>query len=321
MNELLSFIGGFIQDESQARIVFIALVTLAFFGLGAAVGLVLMGISDPVRRRLFPLIASDTDRDGNTAGARLARRLQPISEYVLPAAEKERSKMQLQLVHGGFRSPGALTVFYAVKTALAIALPVAVLLTAPLIPNATTQQILFAAVVLAGIGVFLPNMFLHNAVEKRKKRLRNGFPDALDLLVVCVESGLGLSSAIARVAEELAVSHGELADELALVNSEMRAGIERTTALRNLAERTGLEDIRGLVTLLSQSMRFGTSIADTLRVYAEEFRDKRTQLAEEQAAKVGTKLIFPLVLCLFPAFFVVAIGPAILKVLVAVSRI
>ena len=151
--------------------------------------------------------------------------------------------------------------------------------------------------------------------------MRNGFPDALDLLVVCVEAGLGLSTAIQRVAEEIAVSHPELADDMMLVTTEVRAGIDNVTALKNLAVRSGLEDIRGLVTLLSQSLRFGTSIADTLRVYSEEFRDKRMQAAEEQAAKIGTKLIFPLVTCLFPAFFVVTIGPAILKVLAAVGRI
>jgi tight adherence protein C len=150
-------------------------------------------------------------------------------------------------------------------------------------------------------------------MENRIKKLRDGFPDALDLLVVCVESGLGLTAAIQRVADELGVSHEELAMELSLVSAETRAGMERSKALRNLAERSGLDDIRGLVSMLIQAMRFGTSIADTLRVYSEEFRDRRMQKAEEQAAKIGTKLLFPLVFCLFPSFFLVAIGPAILR--------
>jgi len=145
--------------------------------------------------------------------------------------------------------------------------------------------------------------------------LRTAFPDALDLLVVCVESGLGLAPALQRVADELMVSHPELGTELASVNAEMRAGVERTQALKNLSARTGLEDIRGLVALLVQTMRFGTSVADALRVYSEEFRDKRMQAAEEQAAKIGTKLIFPLVFCLFPSFFLVAIGPAVLRLI------
>lgn len=156
---------------------------------------------------------------------------------------------------------------------------------------------------------------LSKLVEKRKKSLRNGFPDALDLLVVCVESGLGLAAAIQRVADELDVSHPELAFELSTVNAEIRAGMPREKALRNLAERSGLQDIRGLVGLLVQTMKFGTSVSDALRVYAEEFRDKRMQRAEEQAAKMGTKLIFPLIFCMFPVFFIVAIGPAVLRIM------
>jgi tight adherence protein C len=145
--------------------------------------------------------------------------------------------------------------------------------------------------------------------------LRHGFPDALDLLVVCVESGLGLAAAIQRVADELAVSHEELATELALVNAEMRVGVDRAKALKNLADRSGVDDIRGLVSLLIQTMRFGTGVAEALRVYSEEFRDKRMQKAEEEAALIGTKLIFPLVTCLFPSFFIVAIGPAVIRLI------
>ena len=152
-------------------------------------------------------------------------------------------------------------------------------------------------------------------IERRKRRLYNGFPDALDLLVVCTEAGYGLKPALQRVADELVIGHPELSEELALVNSEMRAGVDRVDALRNLADRTGLEEIAGLVALLSQSLRFGTSIAESLRIYSEEFRDKRMQRAEEEAGKVSTKMVFPLVLCMFPAFFVVAIGPAIVGLL------
>jgi tight adherence protein C len=168
-------------------------------------------------------------------------------------------------------------------------------------------------VIAAGVGIIAPNGVLSRLMERRLRTLRHAFPDALDLLVVCVESGLGLSAAIQRVADEIVVSHGELARELSLVNAETRAGVDRSVALRNLADRTGLDDIRGLVSLLIQTMRFGTSVADALRVYAEEFRDRRLQKAEEEAAKIGTKLIFPLVLCLFPSFFTVAIGPAVIR--------
>jgi tight adherence protein C len=140
-------------------------------------------------------------------------------------------------------------------------------------------------------------------------------------MVVCIESGLGLGQTIDRVADELMVSHPELAEELALVNAEMRAGVESVTALKNLADRTGLEDIRGLVSTLVQTLRFGTSVADGLRVYSEEFRDKRMQNAEERAAKIGTKMIFPLVFFMFPAFFVVAVGPAVVQMIDAFSKL
>jgi tight adherence protein C len=176
------------------------------------------------------------------------------------------------------------------------------------------------ALLFGFLGVRLPDTVLGHLRERRIKRLRNGLPDALDLLVVCVESGLGLAPAIERVARELEFSHPELAQELALVNAEMRAGVERAVALRNLASRSGVDDINGLVGLLVQTIRFGTSVAEALRVYSEEFRDKRMQKAEEQAAKIGTKMIFPLVLCLFPSFFIVAIGPAVLRIIEAFKQ-
>jgi tight adherence protein C len=134
-----------------------------------------------------------------------------------------------------------------------------------------------------------------------------------------VESGLGLPQALQRVGDELEVSHPELASELAHVTAQMRAGVDRESALRGLATRTGLDDVRGLVSLLVQTLRFGTGIAEALRVYSEDFRDRRMQRAEEAAAKIGTKLIFPLVVCLFPSFFVVAIGPAVLRIIEAFS--
>ena len=161
----------------------------------------------------------------------------------------------------------------------------------------------------------LPNFVINHLHKKRQQSLRHGFPDALDLMVVCVESGLGLTAAFQRVAHEQEISYPELAEELELVNVEIRAGVSRVEALKNLSDRTGLEDIQGLVSLLIQSMKFGTSIADTLRVYSEEFRDRRMQQAEERAAKMGTMMIFPLVLCMFPAFFMVAIGPAVLRLI------
>ena len=237
----------------------------------------------------------------------------PIARYVAPKEEIEHSEISKKLTYAGFTGPNSIQNFYAVRALLAVVLPILVLLATRMIPDLTVSTIVLYSACAAGIGFLGPTIILDRVVANRQKTLRNAFPDALDLLVVCVESGLGLSQAISRVADELQVSSPELGTELALVNAEMRAGVDNVVALKNLADRTGLDDIRGLVSTLVQTLRFGTSVADALRVYSEEFRDKRTQAAEERAAKMGTKMIFPLVLFMFPAFFVIAIGPAVIR--------
>ncbi|MEI7995691.1 MAG: type II secretion system F family protein, partial [Methylococcaceae bacterium] len=170
-------------------------------------------------------------------------------------------------------------------------------------------------------GMIAPSYYLDKKIARQQRLVRNGLPDMIDLLVVCTEAGLGLNAALLRVAEVIVEVHPVLAEELLLVSSEMRAGVDRTRAMANLAKRTGVEDIKGLVTVLAQSMRFGTSIAQTLRIYAEEFRDKRMQKADEEAAKLGTKMIFPLVFCILPSFFIIAIGPAIIKAIALFSTL
>ena len=287
-----------------------AAVCLFAYGVSALVS----GATDPVRRRL-----SEVTTAARPAGVPQALDLgwfvNPLAKYLVPKRSTERDTTQTHLVQAGFRSQNALRNFYGLKAILALSLPIVVLIVSRFVPQMTTNSIIFFAVLLAFTGVRLPDTVLGHLRQQRIRRLRNGLPDALDLLVVCVESGLGLAPAIERVARELEFSHPELAQELALVNAEMRAGVERPVALRNLAARSGVEDISGLVGLLIQTIRFGTSVAEALRVYAEEFRDKRMQKAEEQAAKIGTKMIFPLVFCLFPSFFIVAIGPAVLRII------
>lgn len=292
--------------------------------IGLAVGLLVVGIStivssatDPVRRR----VAAATSAPAATAGLSfdLTRFVTPVAKYVLPSKADEQNRTQTRLIQAGFRSGTALKQFYAIKAALSVLLPFVAYVVLRWFPELSTTTILFIILSAAMIGVRLPDIVLDTARERRMKRLRVAFPDALDLLVVCVESGLGLGPAIARVARELEISHGDLAQELALVNAEISAGVDRPVALRNLASRCGLEDIKGLVGLLVQTIKFGTSVADALRVYSEEFRDKRMQRAEEEAAKIGTKMIFPLVLCMFPSFFIVAIGPAVMRFLEAFS--
>ncbi|HEY3731602.1 MAG TPA: type II secretion system F family protein, partial [Steroidobacteraceae bacterium] len=238
--------------------------------------------------------------------------LQPIERFVLPKGP-EREGTRQRLLYAGYRSTSAVATFYGMKLALAALLVLGWSVIASFLPKLTWGRITFIGLAMCFFGMLLPSLWLDRKVKARHKLLRDGFPDALDLLNVCVESGLGLAQALQRVADELDVSHPELASEIAQVTAQMRAGVDRETALRGLATRTGLDDVRGLVSLLAQTLRFGTGISDALRVYSDEFRDKRMQRAEEAAAKIGTKLIFPLVLCLFPSFFVVAIGPAMIR--------
>jgi tight adherence protein C len=291
-----------------------AAALMLFWGLALVLGRSL-GAS---RRRLDQIGGELGEGQGESVGGRIAELMRPFERFVLPSGS-ERENTQQKLLFAGYKSASTLATFYGVKLALSATLLVSWLLIARLLPKLTWGRVAFFAVVASFIGMILPGMWLDRRVGARQRRLRNGFPDALDLLTVCVESGLGLSQALQRVADELDVSHPELASEISQVTAQMRAGVDRESALRGLATRTGLEDVRGLVSLLVQTLRFGTGIADSLRVYSEEFRDKRMQRAEEAAAKVGTKLIFPLVLCLFPSFFVVAVGPAVIRLVEAFS--
>jgi len=164
------------------------------------------------------------------------------------------------------------------------------------------------------VGYAIPMLYVGHRTNLRKKAIRNGLPDALDLLTVCIEAGSALDQGLAKASVELEISHPELAEELRVINTEVRAGKPRLEAFRNFAQRTGVEDVRSLVSMLTQTDRFGTSIGDALRVHSETSRTKRRQEAEERANKVGVKLVFPLALCLFPALYIVCFGPVVVKV-------
>jgi tight adherence protein C len=226
---------------------------------------------------------------------------------VAPRSASEMGKLQQRLVTAGYRSREALIIFFGIRAACALAgfaLVMSSIFVRPSLPLA------FAA---CGLGYLLPSMLLGRMAKKRQHRIRLGLPDALDLLVVSVEAGLGLDQAIQRVGLELDFAHPELSLELSLINLELRAGKARVEALRNLAERTGVDDIASLVAMLVQTDKFGTSVAQSLRVHSETVRTKRRQRAEEAAAKTGVKMVFPLVFCIFPAIWVVTIGPAVIK--------
>ncbi|HKQ83507.1 MAG TPA: type II secretion system F family protein [Steroidobacteraceae bacterium] len=318
MSVLIDRLVSIAASEGIGSLIFIALAAGTVFALAMGISYFVLTAADPVRRRLGLLASANGEHGGSTSS--LASRLRPLAKLIAPKQGVGGGRVERLLVQAGYRGPNAATVYFGMKAALIIALPLIVLLAAPLLPKVSTLYLIMYAVGAGYAGSLACSIWLDKAVARRQKALRIGFPDALDLLVVCVESGLGLAPAIQRVADELGVSHPELGEELALVNAEMRAGVERGEALKHLADRTGLTDVRGMTGMLVQTLRFGTSVADALRVYSEEFRDKRTQAAEEQAAKIGTKMIFPLVLCLFPSFFLVAIGPPVLGAIEAFSK-
>ncbi len=213
-------------------------------------------------------------------------------------------KLQKRLVTAGFRAHEGVAVFLGIRLGCAL---LAFALTTVL------QRNLPLALAMCALGYLLPGMALGRLAKRRQHRIRLGLPDALDLLVVSVEAGLGLDQAIQRVGEELDFAHPDLSEELRLINFELRAGKARVDALRNLAERTGLDDIASLVAMLVQTDKFGTSVAQSLRVHSDTVRTKRRQRAEEAAAKTGVKMVFPLVFCIFPAVWIVTIGPAAIK--------
>jgi len=216
--------------------------------------------------------------------------------------------LRLRLVQAGYRRDEALTIFFGIRVMFALGL--FFLFSTSIVferPN------LLLALGGLGVGYILPGMLLARMAKRRAHRIRLALADALDLLVVSVEAGLGLDQAMTRVGEELAFAYPELSSELKLINLELRAGKPRAEALRNLADRTGVDDLSALVTMLIQTDKFGTSVAQSLRVYSETLRTKRRQRAEEAAAKTGVKMVFPLVLCIFPSIWVVTIGPAAIK--------
>lgn len=224
-----------------------------------------------------------------------------------PRSPKELGQLRLRLVQAGYRRDEALTIFFGIRVMCALALFLFFSTSIIARPNMTM------ALAGLGAGYVLPGMALARLAKRRAHRIQLALADALDLLVVSVEAGLGLDQAMSRVGSELAFAYPELSDELRLINLELRAGKPRAEALRNLADRTGVDDLGSLVTMLIQTDKFGTSVAQSLRVYSETLRTKRRQRAEEAAAKTGVKMVFPLVFCIFPAVWIVTIGPAAIR--------
>ncbi len=276
--------------------------------IGAAALKLIPGRAAVIDRRIEELMSGGRDRDEEEKP-----RLQSVIGFMkrvgekAPRSAKELGTLRLRLVQAGYRREEALTIFFGIRIVFAVSIFSLFATSFITKPNLT-----FALAGLA-LGYLLPGMLLARMAKRRAHRIRLSLADMLDLLVVSVEAGLGLDQAISRVGAELAFAYPELADELRLINLELRAGKPRSEALRNLADRTGVDDLSALVTMLIQTDKFGTSVAQSLRVYSETLRTKRRQRAEEAAAKTGVKMVFPLVFCIFPAIWVVTIGPAAIR--------
>jgi tight adherence protein C len=246
---------------------------------------------------------------------RLASVIQPLAKLSLPAEGWEGSAIRLAFINAGWRQPSAPPIFFGIKTLLALSFPLIVLsLSSEGLLASGASRILFVLISASAVGYYLPNLFLRYKIADRQREIFESFPDALDLLIICVESGLGLDQAIAKVAAEIDIKSKVLAQELQLVLMELRSGFSRETALRHLALRTGLEEIDLLVAMMIQADRFGTSMGDSLRVHADNLRTKRRQRAEEAAAKIAVKLLMPLIFMIFPTLMLVLVGPAMIQI-------
>ncbi len=242
----------------------------------------------------------------------LARAAPALSKPSMPQSEEARSNLRIKLANAGLRGQQTPGVFLASKTALGIVLALVGLGTA-LALRLSGRNILGLTVFAGAVGLMLPNLWLALAIKSRKEKVSHGMPDSLDLMVVTIEAGLGLDAAMQRVSDEMKTVHPELAEELILTTMETQMGLSRSEALHNLALRTDIPEMKSLTAILIQAERFGTSIAQAVRTHADSMRVKRSQQAEERAAKTAVKLILPLILFIFPALFVVLAGPAMMK--------
>jgi tight adherence protein C len=231
-------------------------------------------------------------------------------ERVIPKSTAEISVVQQRLIRAGYRSDSAVKLFYGAKAVVPLLLCVVAFVT-----GAGNSSPFFVYLIALALGFLAPDFWLGNRISARQARIRRGLPDVLDLLVICIEAGLSLDQSVSRTADELSIAQPVICDELSIVVLEQRAGLPRADAWRHIAERTAVDSVRNLVSVLVQSEKFGTSIAKTLRVHSDTLRTQRRQAVEEQAAKTTVKLVFPLVFFIFPSLFLVTLGPAAITVM------
>ncbi|MDB5764993.1 MAG: type secretion system protein [Herminiimonas sp.] len=294
-------------------------LTLLFFAVfGAALLVLRMFSSNPVQDRLDAVVGRAAPAAGGETGewvARIVKLTSPLAKLSLPEEGWESSMIRTRFMNAGLRSPSAPAIYFSAKSVLAAGLPLMLFFALSTSGSTySTNTLLFFLLLMTASGYYLPNILLRNLIARRQLEIFESFPDALDLMTVCVEAGLGMDAALARVASEIGLKSTALSEELHLMTLELRAGSAKEKALRNLALRTGVEDVDALVAMLIQSERFGTSIADSLRVQSDALRTKRRQRAEEKAAKIALKLLFPLIFFIFPSLLVVLLGPAFIQI-------
>jgi tight adherence protein C len=324
----MSFLNSILQSSSDVfqdlfadtSMLPLALLFVAvFIGVLAVPRLVTSG--SPVDRRLAPtrpitpVAGSPRLRPGESSSL-WSQLLAGLEKRAIPVNEKERSTARVRLLQAGYGGPNAVRNYFAIRLLLSVVLPVGFLLLAPMFTrNMPVEKVMVITVCLLVAGLYLPSAFVSNRTRNRQRAIQESFPDALDMLMVCVEAGLGLDAAFTRVGAEMAPAHPVLAEEFGVVSLELRAGKSREAAMRNFAERIGTTEITSFVVLLIQSDQLGTSVAQTLRVQADEMRVKRMLRAEEKAHMLPVKLSIPLVLCLLPSMIAVAVLPGIIRII------
>jgi len=320
MDALIQNLGDFFSSFVVNRgSIALSLLFAAVF-LGALAVPRLVTSRSPVQRRLAPFEPSAVDED--SPGLR-ARGAQSLWNRILASLEKKASvtkdekhtSLRLRLMQGGFFAPGAVRNFYVARLLSAFGLPLAVIVLIPILfPGWQVELYMVVGFGFAVIGLYLPSAWLARRIRGRQLAVQEGFPDALDMLMVCVEAGLGLDAAFSRVGAQMAVPHPILAEHFGLISLELRAGKNREAALRNMSDRIGLPEVTSFVILLIQSDQLGTSIAQTLRVQAEDMRAKRMLRAEEKAYMLPVKLSVVLVIFMLPSMVMVVMLPAIIRI-------
>lgn len=317
----MDFITQFVPDGLTAVVfvfIFIA-VLLGVLGVAAMFG------HDPIKERLsrdaregkksrskdkdgVPVLRLSHDRENYWEEI-----IRPLEKYFVDQKEGAESGLHLRMVQAGYIGPHMVRNFFFIRTLLAISLPVAFMFLIPILGiDLPIKKVIIATLLLAFAGLYLPGIWISSRIDKRQQTIAEAFPDAIDMLVVCVEAGLGLDAAFTRVGVQIAPAHPVLASELGVIALELRAGRSRDEVLRNFAKRIGLREVTSFVTLLLQSEALGASVGQTLRVYSDEMRTNRMLRAEEMAHKLPVKLTFPLVACVLPTMFVAVMLPGMI---------